>query len=182
MSAFFAYFFGQGSEVEFSIFTPAHFAPIVLMLTVIYVLAFALRTAIIVLVITLMYGLACLPWYLKDKTARKAAVSSACLSTRPWAQPTRKRKKNFSLTSPVAGRSPAGPIVADEDVVEVVVVVVDVVGMLSQCTRTAFASITIAYIYPAFYPLSAAAFLRFSFSPVLTLPLPTGVGGVAAQL
>ena len=38
MREFFAYFFGQGSEVEFSIFTPAHFAPIVLMLTVIYVL------------------------------------------------------------------------------------------------------------------------------------------------
>lgn len=115
MRAFFAYFFGQGSEVEFSIFTPAHFAPIALMLTVIwmlyrsreklrqwrgeeilrYVLAFALRTAIIVLVITLMYGLAYLPWYLKDKTARKAAVSSACLSTKPWAQPTRKKKKEF---------------------------------------------------------------------------------------
>ena len=38
MREFFAYFFGQGSEVEFSIFTPAHFAPIALMLTVIYVL------------------------------------------------------------------------------------------------------------------------------------------------
>ena len=38
MREFFAYFFGQGSEVEFAIFTPAHFAPIVLMLTVIYVL------------------------------------------------------------------------------------------------------------------------------------------------
>jgi uncharacterized membrane protein YwaF len=38
---------------------------------------FALRTAIIVVVIILMYVLAYLPWYLKDKKAAKAAVLSA---------------------------------------------------------------------------------------------------------
>ena len=32
MKEFFAYFFGAGTEVEFSLFTPAHFAPILLML------------------------------------------------------------------------------------------------------------------------------------------------------
>ena len=36
MKAFFAYFFGQGTEVEFSLFTPAHFAPILLMLLTIW--------------------------------------------------------------------------------------------------------------------------------------------------
>lgn len=36
MKDFFAYFFGQGTEVEFSLFTPAHFAPILLMLFVIW--------------------------------------------------------------------------------------------------------------------------------------------------
>lgn len=35
MKEFFAYFFGAGTEVEFSLFTPAHFAPIVLMIAVI---------------------------------------------------------------------------------------------------------------------------------------------------
>ena len=38
MREFCTYFFGQGNEVEFSIFTPAHFAPILLMLTVIWLL------------------------------------------------------------------------------------------------------------------------------------------------
>ena len=33
-----AYFFGAGSETEFSLFTPAHFAPIVLMILVIFVI------------------------------------------------------------------------------------------------------------------------------------------------
>lgn len=32
MIEFFHYFFGQGSEPEFALFTPAHFAPILLML------------------------------------------------------------------------------------------------------------------------------------------------------
>ena len=36
MKDFFAYFFGQGTGVEFSLFTPAHFAPILLMLFVIW--------------------------------------------------------------------------------------------------------------------------------------------------
>ena len=36
MKEFFAYFFGQGTQQEFSLFTPAHFAPIVLMLLVIF--------------------------------------------------------------------------------------------------------------------------------------------------
>ena len=36
MKEFFAYFFGQGTEVEFSLFTPAHFAPILLMLAAIW--------------------------------------------------------------------------------------------------------------------------------------------------
>ena len=36
MLEFCRYFFGEGTEVEFSLFTPAHFAPIVLMLTLIY--------------------------------------------------------------------------------------------------------------------------------------------------
>ena len=36
MLEFCRYFFGEGTEVEFSLFTPAHFAPIVLMLAVIY--------------------------------------------------------------------------------------------------------------------------------------------------
>ncbi len=38
MKAFFVYFFGEGTTPEFSIFTFAHFAPILLMLTVLYVL------------------------------------------------------------------------------------------------------------------------------------------------
>ena len=38
MKEFFVYFFGAGSEVEFSLFTPAHFAPIVLMLFVIWLI------------------------------------------------------------------------------------------------------------------------------------------------
>ena len=36
MKAFFIYFFGQGTDVEFTLFTPAHFAPILLMLVVIW--------------------------------------------------------------------------------------------------------------------------------------------------
>ena len=36
MKDFFAYFFGQGTEVEFTLFTPAHFAPILLMVAVIW--------------------------------------------------------------------------------------------------------------------------------------------------
>lgn len=36
MKEFFIYFFGRGTETEFSLFTPAHFAPIVLMLLVIW--------------------------------------------------------------------------------------------------------------------------------------------------
>ena len=39
MKEFFAYFFGQGTEVEFSIFTPAHFLPILLMLAVIWLIS-----------------------------------------------------------------------------------------------------------------------------------------------
>lgn len=35
MKAFFAYFFGEGTQQEFSIFTFAHFAPILVMLGVI---------------------------------------------------------------------------------------------------------------------------------------------------
>lgn len=35
MKDFFVYFFGEGNTVEFSLFTPAHFAPIVLMLAAI---------------------------------------------------------------------------------------------------------------------------------------------------
>ena len=36
MKEFFAYFFGRGTETEFSLFTPAHFAPILLMLLTIW--------------------------------------------------------------------------------------------------------------------------------------------------
>ena len=35
MKDFFIYFFGAGTEVEFSLFTPAHFAPVLLALAVI---------------------------------------------------------------------------------------------------------------------------------------------------
>lgn len=38
MREFFSYFFGAGSQVEFSLFTPAHFAPVVLMLLVIWLI------------------------------------------------------------------------------------------------------------------------------------------------
>ena len=38
MKEFFSYFFGAGSQVEFSLFTPAHFAPVVLMLLVIWLI------------------------------------------------------------------------------------------------------------------------------------------------
>ena len=38
MKDFFSYFFGAGSQVEFSLFTPAHFAPVVLMLLVIWLI------------------------------------------------------------------------------------------------------------------------------------------------
>ena len=38
MKAFFAYFFGEGTTPEFALFTPAPFAPILLMLTLIYVI------------------------------------------------------------------------------------------------------------------------------------------------
>ena len=38
MANFFTYFFGAGSEVEFSLFTPAHFAPILVMLAVIFLI------------------------------------------------------------------------------------------------------------------------------------------------
>lgn len=38
MRDFFHYFFGAGTEVEFSLFTPAHFAPILLMLGLIFLL------------------------------------------------------------------------------------------------------------------------------------------------
>lgn len=38
MKDFFRYFFGAGSQVEFSLFTPAHFAPVVLMLLVIWLI------------------------------------------------------------------------------------------------------------------------------------------------
>ena len=38
MKEFFAYFFGQGTAPEFALFTPAHFAPVVMAAVVIYVL------------------------------------------------------------------------------------------------------------------------------------------------
>ena len=38
MRDFFHYFFGQGTEVEFSLFTPAHFAPILLLLATIFLI------------------------------------------------------------------------------------------------------------------------------------------------
>ena len=38
MKEFFAYFFGAGTEVEFSLFTPAHFLPVVTMLLVIWLI------------------------------------------------------------------------------------------------------------------------------------------------
>lgn len=38
MKNFFAYFFGAGTEVEFSLFTPAHFSPILLMVAVIFLI------------------------------------------------------------------------------------------------------------------------------------------------
>ena len=38
MKEFFAYFFGEGTTPEFTLFTPAHFAPILLMLTMIYLI------------------------------------------------------------------------------------------------------------------------------------------------
>lgn len=38
MANFFTYFFGAGSETEFSLFTPAHIAPILLMLAVIFLI------------------------------------------------------------------------------------------------------------------------------------------------
>jgi len=37
---------------------------------------FALRLTIMALVITAMYGLAYLPWYLKDRKAKKAACKT----------------------------------------------------------------------------------------------------------
>ena len=38
MKQFFAYFFGAGNQVEFSLFTVAHFAPILWMLVMIYLI------------------------------------------------------------------------------------------------------------------------------------------------
>ena len=38
MKEFFAYFFGQGTTEEFALFTPAHFAPVIMMAVVIYVI------------------------------------------------------------------------------------------------------------------------------------------------
>ena len=38
MKEFCAYFFGEGTAPEFGLFTPAHFAPILLMLTMIYLI------------------------------------------------------------------------------------------------------------------------------------------------
>ena len=38
MKEFFVYFFGQGTETEFSLFTLAHLAPIALMLLVIFLM------------------------------------------------------------------------------------------------------------------------------------------------
>ncbi len=38
MKEFFIYFFGQGTQVEFSLFTPAHFAPILWMLLMIWLI------------------------------------------------------------------------------------------------------------------------------------------------
>lgn len=38
MTAWFAYFFGAGSEQEFALFTPSHFAPIAVMLLVIFLI------------------------------------------------------------------------------------------------------------------------------------------------
>lgn len=102
MKEFCIYFFGQGTEVEFSLFTLAHFAPIVLMVLAYYVNTllglganylymarpeaapsvldilppnFTLCMAVMAAVITLMYALAYLPWYLKDKK-EKAALSA----------------------------------------------------------------------------------------------------------
>ena len=43
MKEFLIYFFSWGSEPEFSLFTFAHFAPILLMLAVIFGITFALR-------------------------------------------------------------------------------------------------------------------------------------------
>ena len=39
MKEFFIYFFGQGTEPEFALFTPAHFAPVLLMLAVIFLMS-----------------------------------------------------------------------------------------------------------------------------------------------
>ena len=38
MKEFFTYFFGAGAEPEFAIFTPAHFAPILLLLAALFLL------------------------------------------------------------------------------------------------------------------------------------------------
>ena len=38
MKAFFTYFFGSGNQVEFSLFTVAHLAPILWMLVMIYLI------------------------------------------------------------------------------------------------------------------------------------------------
>ena len=38
MKEFLTYFFGAGTEPEFSIFTPAHFAPIMLLLVVLFLM------------------------------------------------------------------------------------------------------------------------------------------------
>ncbi|MBQ7785889.1 MAG: TIGR02206 family membrane protein [Clostridia bacterium] len=39
MKEFFIYFFGQGTEPEFALFTPAHFVPVLLMLAVIFLMS-----------------------------------------------------------------------------------------------------------------------------------------------
>ena len=39
MREFFIYFFGEGTQPEFALFTPAHFAPVLLMLAVIVLMS-----------------------------------------------------------------------------------------------------------------------------------------------
>ena len=38
MRDFFIYFFGQGTDPEFALFTPAHFMPVLLLLVVIFLM------------------------------------------------------------------------------------------------------------------------------------------------
>ena len=60
MKDFLLYFLGKGDTEEFASFAAAHFLPILLM----------------VAVITVMFALAYLLWYCKDRKAKKACIAA----------------------------------------------------------------------------------------------------------